>query len=139
MRLNRLFSVAMLSIIFGGTASAQQPYGGCWHPEHVKNWSPETDKNAKFNRSKVPLAKRFKEPTLMKANKTSSMRDRYVMQPFFSLHVVLAHLRVLTTSWDTSQLTGSIWINSFIGQVLPARVLLFLHQHHLQMLLTRVV
>ena len=69
MRLNRLFSVAMLSIIFGGTASAQQPYGGCWHPEHVKNWSPETDKNAKFNRSKVPLAKRFKEPTLMKANK----------------------------------------------------------------------
>ena len=69
MRLNRLFSVAMLSIIFGGTASAQQPYGGCWHPEHVKNWSLETDKNAKFNRSKVPLAKRFKEPTLMKANK----------------------------------------------------------------------
>lgn len=58
----------MLSIIFGGTASAQQPYGGCWHPEHIKNWSPETDKNAKFNPSKMPLAKRFKEPTLMKAN-----------------------------------------------------------------------
>lgn len=51
MRLNRLFSVAMLSILFGGMASAQQPYGGCWHPEHIKNWSPETDKNAKFNRS----------------------------------------------------------------------------------------
>ena len=68
MRLNRLFSVAMLSILFGVSASAQQPYGGCWHPEHIKNWSPETDKNAKFNRSKVPLAKRFKEPTLMKAN-----------------------------------------------------------------------
>lgn len=68
MRLNRLFSVAMLSIIFGGTASAQQPFGGCWHPDDIKNWSPETDKNAKFNRSKVPLANRFKEPTLMKAN-----------------------------------------------------------------------
>lgn len=27
------------------------------------------DKDAKFNRSRVPLAKRFKEPTLMKANK----------------------------------------------------------------------
>ena len=67
MRLNRLFSVA-LSFLFGVSASAQQPYGGCWHPEHIKNWSPETDKNAKFNRSKVPLAKRFKEPTLMKAN-----------------------------------------------------------------------
>ena len=67
MRLNRLFSVA-LSFLFGVSASAQQPYGGCWHPEHIKNWSPETDKNAKFNRSKVPLAKRFKEPTLMRAN-----------------------------------------------------------------------
>jgi hypothetical protein len=47
MRLNRLFSVAMLSFLFGVSASAQQPYGGCWHPEHIKNWSPETDKNAK--------------------------------------------------------------------------------------------
>lgn len=25
---------------------AQQPYGGCWHPEDIKNWSPETDKDA---------------------------------------------------------------------------------------------
>lgn len=68
MRLNRLFSVAMLSMLFGGSAWAQQPYGGCWHPDDIKNWSPETDKDAKFNRSRVPLAKRFKEPTLMKAN-----------------------------------------------------------------------
>ena len=49
-------------------AQAQQPYGGCWHPDKVKNWSPETDANARFNRSRVPLAKRFKEPTIMKAN-----------------------------------------------------------------------
>jgi len=48
---------------------AQQPYGGCWHPEKVKNWSPETDPDAKFNRSRVPLATRFQEPQLMKANK----------------------------------------------------------------------
>ena len=68
MRLNRLFSVAMLSMLFGGSAWAQQPYSGCWHPDDIKNWSPEKDKDAKFNRSKVPLAKRFKEPTLMKAN-----------------------------------------------------------------------
>jgi len=60
--------MAMLSMLFGGTAWAQQPYGGCWHPDDIKNWSPETDKDAKFNRSRVPLAKRFKEPTLMKAN-----------------------------------------------------------------------
>lgn len=49
-------------------AVAQQPYGGCWHPTDIYNWSPETDPDAKFNRSKVPLAKRFKEPELMKAN-----------------------------------------------------------------------
>lgn len=47
---------------------AQQPYGGCWHPDDIKNWSPQTDPDAKFNRSRVPLASRFKEPTLMKAN-----------------------------------------------------------------------
>ena len=72
MRLNRLFSVAMLSFLFGVSASAQQPYGGCWHPEHIKNWSPETDKNAKFNRSKVPLAKRFISPCMKKTHAAPS-------------------------------------------------------------------
>ena len=48
--------------------NAQQPYSGCWHPDDIRNWSPETDRDAKFNRSRVPLAKRFKEPQLMKAN-----------------------------------------------------------------------
>ena len=53
---------------------SQQPYGGCWHPEKVKNWSPETDPDAKFNRSRVPLATRFQEPQLMKANKKPILR-----------------------------------------------------------------
>lgn len=47
---------------------AQQPYGGCWHPNDIENWSPESDPTAKFNRARVPLAKRFKEPQLMQAN-----------------------------------------------------------------------
>ncbi len=51
-------------------AVAQQPYGGCWHPDDIKDWSPETDPNAKFNRSRVPLAERFREPELMKATAT---------------------------------------------------------------------
>ncbi len=68
MRINRLFGITLLSMMFGGNVWAQQPYGGCWHPDDIKDWSPETDKDAKFNRSRVPLAKRFKEPTLMKAN-----------------------------------------------------------------------
>lgn len=38
---------------------AQQPYGGAWHPHHIKNWTPESDPDAKFNRSTVPLQARF--------------------------------------------------------------------------------
>lgn len=68
MKLNRLI-LAAVAALFVQSSYAQQPYGGCWHPDDIKNWSPETDKDAKFNRSRVPLAKRFKEPTLMKANK----------------------------------------------------------------------
>lgn len=67
MKLNRLILAAVASL-FVQSSYAQQPYGGCWHPDDIKNWSPETDKDAKFNRSRVPLAERFKEPKLMKAN-----------------------------------------------------------------------
>ena len=69
MKLHRLLFVTLFMMLYSGIAKAQQPYGGCWHPDYVRNWSPDTDPNAKFNRSKIPLAKRFKEPTLMKANK----------------------------------------------------------------------
>lgn len=48
--------------------AAQQPLGACWHPNDIEHWSPETDPTAKFNRARVPLAKRFVEPQLMKAN-----------------------------------------------------------------------
>lgn len=62
-----LVAAALLAAV-ATPVDAQQPLGGCWHPEDIKNWSPETDPDAKFNRSRVPLATRFKEPTLMKAN-----------------------------------------------------------------------
>ncbi|MBP3803001.1 MAG: hypothetical protein J6I76_03755, partial [Oribacterium sp.] len=41
------------------TARAQQPYSGCWFPDDVINWSPETDADAKFNRSRIPLQARI--------------------------------------------------------------------------------
>lgn len=63
--LKAALSAILLSVLPG---MAQQPYGGCWHPTDIYNWSPETDPDAKFNRAKVPLANRFKEPELMKAN-----------------------------------------------------------------------
>ena len=68
MRNSKIILTALAAMFMQG-AYAQQPYGGCWHPEDIKNWSPETDPDAKFNRSRVPLATRFQEPTLMKANK----------------------------------------------------------------------
>ena len=69
MKIKKLLVMTFLSLMAATGANAQQPYGGCWHPEDIRNWSPETDPDAKFNRSKVPMAKRFKEPELMKANK----------------------------------------------------------------------
>ncbi|WP_295729423.1 discoidin domain-containing protein [uncultured Muribaculum sp.] len=68
MNLKRLATVAAAAVVGLSALNAQQPYGGCWHPDDVKDWSPETDPDARFNRSRVPLAKRFKESPIMKAN-----------------------------------------------------------------------
>lgn len=68
MRIKSILIMSLLALFGLQQADAQQPYGGCWHPLDIKNWSPETDPDAKFNRSVVPLATRFQEPTLMKAN-----------------------------------------------------------------------
>lgn len=69
MKIKKLLVMTFLSLFAATGVNAQQPYSGCWHPDDIKNWSPETDPDAKFNRSMVPLAERFKEPVLMKANK----------------------------------------------------------------------
>lgn len=47
---------------------AQQPLNVCCHPKDIKNWTPGSNPDDAFNVAKVPLQKRFKEPTLMKAN-----------------------------------------------------------------------
>lgn len=46
---------------------AQQPFGGCWHPDYIITWTPEQDPDAKFNRSTVPLQPRFVD-NMVKAN-----------------------------------------------------------------------
>lgn len=68
MKLKQSLLAAALAAAVAMPVAAQQPLGGCWHPTDITNWSPENDPDAKFNRSRVPLAKRFKEPVLMKAN-----------------------------------------------------------------------
>ncbi|MEG0994108.1 MAG: discoidin domain-containing protein [Bacteroidales bacterium] len=61
-----LFGAFLLSVAQGGL-HAQQPFGGCWHPDYIRNWTPEADMDAKFNRSTVSLQPRFKNETV-KAN-----------------------------------------------------------------------
>ncbi len=68
MKINKpLMAAALIAAAVTGI-QAQQPYSGCWFPDDVINWSPENDPDAKFNRSRIPLAARFTEPQLMKAN-----------------------------------------------------------------------
>ena len=68
MKLIKLIGLTFVSLLLTNGVKAQQPYNGCWHPNDIRNWSPQNDPNAKFNRSRVPLAKRFREPMSMKAN-----------------------------------------------------------------------
>ena len=69
MNLKKLLVSATMLSVFSWYSQAQQPYAGCWHPEDIREWNPETDPDAKFNRSTVRLAERFKEPSLIKANR----------------------------------------------------------------------
>lgn len=50
---------ALLCSLAVTTAFAQQPYGGCWHSDYIKDWTPEKDPDAKFNRSTVKLQPRI--------------------------------------------------------------------------------
>lgn len=70
MNIKKLLSTLAFSMVLAsGSVMAQQPFGGCWHPENIINWSPEKDPDAKFNRSTVPLQPRFKDDNI-KANAT---------------------------------------------------------------------
>ena len=62
-----LSAALLLTVQLGFT---QQPLNVCCHPQDIKNWTPGSNPDDVFNVAKVPLQKRFKEPTLMKANDT---------------------------------------------------------------------
>lgn len=60
MNIKRVFGAVACSLALF-SANAQQPFGGCWHPDYIKDWSPEKDQDAKFNRSTVKLQPRFED------------------------------------------------------------------------------
>lgn len=138
MKLNRLILAAVAAMFVEG-AYAQQPYGGCWHPDDIKNWSPETDKDAKFNRSRVPLAKRFKEPTLMKANQNQYYEGQICNAPILFPTCSMCPSQGAYNFLGYQPTTGSIWTSSFIGQVRLLRVSSSRRQQVLSTLLTRAV
>ncbi len=62
----------MLVLFSFSVVSAQkpvgQPYSGCWHPDYIKDWTPEKDPDRKFNRSSVPLQTRIATSETMKSH-----------------------------------------------------------------------
>lgn len=75
MSTKRLLSALIMLFAVFCVAVAQQPYGGCWHPDNIKDWSPEKDPDAKFNRAQylcnhdswIPPSKQM--PTSMQKEK----------------------------------------------------------------------
>jgi endo-beta-N-acetylglucosaminidase D/PKD repeat protein len=67
MKIRTLF-FALTVLLSLGTLNAQQPYAGCWHPDFIKDWTPEKDPDRKFNRSSVPLQTRIPTAETMKAH-----------------------------------------------------------------------
>ena len=126
MKIKKLLVMTFLSLMAATGANAQQPYGGCWHPEDIRNWSPETDPDAKFNRSMVPLAKRFKEPELMKANKHQFYEGQICNATILFPTCSMCPSQGATTSSATSPLTGSTWTSLSTGQARQARASSFL-------------
>lgn len=116
MNLKKLLVSAIMLSVFSWYSQAQQPYSGCWHPEDIREWSPETDPDAKFNRSTVRLAERFKEPSLIKANQYQFYEGQVCNSTILFKVAVLVRRKMLIISISTTLLIGNIWIRSFIGQ-----------------------
>ncbi|MCR3754054.1 endo-beta-N-acetylglucosaminidase [Lentzea californiensis] len=49
---------SLLSETPASAADAAQPYASYWHPATILDWDPSTDRDARYNRSAVPLARR---------------------------------------------------------------------------------
>lgn len=67
MNIKKLLSALFLFFAVCSVSMAQQPFGGCWHPDYIKDWTPEKDVDAKFNRSTIALQPRFDDHSV-KAN-----------------------------------------------------------------------
>lgn len=68
MNLKQTLGTFALALLASAYARAQKPYAQCIFPSDVKTWTPEQDKHAKFNRSRVKLRAKITETIPLKAN-----------------------------------------------------------------------
>lgn len=80
-----------------------QPTSSHWFPEELLAWNPEKDKNAKFNVSTVPLAKRVDKEKLSAINETQNK----------DMNVVAISIMNSSTSGNPSQGSTKFGANTF--------------------------
>jgi endo-beta-N-acetylglucosaminidase D len=64
MNLKRLLLAVITLFTVVNASFSQRPYANCWHPDDIKDWTPESDPYAKLNRSTVKLQTRFKNENI---------------------------------------------------------------------------
>lgn len=57
-----LISLCSAAVAFAGDFPANQPFASYWFPNELLSWSPDSDPDAPYNRSTVPLQDRFLFP-----------------------------------------------------------------------------
>ncbi|TPE70250.1 endo-beta-N-acetylglucosaminidase [Halalkalibacterium halodurans] len=53
-----VFIAVLILVLLPSQGFASQPESSYWYPETLLDWSPETDPDARFNRSSIPLRER---------------------------------------------------------------------------------
>ncbi|MBU3107768.1 endo-beta-N-acetylglucosaminidase [Clostridium gasigenes] len=82
---------------------ANQPTSSYWFPEELSNWKEEEDKNANFNKSSIPLAKRVDKEKLYPINDTQNK----------DMNVVAISIMNASTSGNPSQGSNKFESNTF--------------------------
>ena len=82
---------------------ANQPISSQWFPKELSNWKAKEDKNANFNKSSVPLAKRVGKDKLYPVNATQNK----------DMNVVAISIMNASTSGNASQGSNKFASNTF--------------------------
>lgn len=129
MNFRKILTASLLAASIALPSAAQQPYSGCWFLNEVLDWTPDSDPDAKFNRSRVPMAERFTEPELMKYHP-----DQTYVGTVETATITTKMCSLCPSQGDNHFLVinrriGSIWKSSSTGVALPMKVCLYCPRH----------